>query len=132
MAEKRFCPHCGSPLRSEVRPYAIGDLYLGRFPFYVCSVCARSYHPARTSRRIEKAAMELGVWGAEGEVEERALVFADNAGAVTAFTASYVAEPAAVKAEAKEDESSPIVTVLPSATKRRFVPASTPASNEVA
>lgn len=59
----KFCPHCGSPLAIEDRPYASRGVYLGRFQFYVCSVCRRTYHPKQTSLAIQSAAKALGIWG---------------------------------------------------------------------
>jgi len=40
-------------------------MYLGRFPFLVCSVCSRVYHPAETSAAIEAAARSRGLFPAE-------------------------------------------------------------------
>jgi len=56
-------------LRSEVRPYTLHGVYLGRFLFLVCTICYRVYHPERTSQDIETAARAKGLWGARGQPE---------------------------------------------------------------
>ena len=69
MAAEKLCSNCSSPLVTESRPYGLHGIYLGRFPFYVCSVCRRVYHPAVTSRTIEEIAKQKGLWGKRAEPE---------------------------------------------------------------
>ena len=56
------CPYCMSPLVVQPRPYIFSGLYLGRFQFLVCTVCARVFHPSETSSAIEVAARAKGIF----------------------------------------------------------------------
>jgi len=51
-----------SPLVVQPRPYIFSGLYLGRFQFLVCTVCARVFHPSETSSAIEVAARAKGIF----------------------------------------------------------------------
>jgi DNA-directed RNA polymerase subunit RPC12/RpoP len=92
MLTEKLCPHCNSPILTEERAYALHGVPLGRFEFYVCSVCRRVYHPAATSKKIEEAAKALGLW--PGKMDEQTPLVA-----VQRDTGSYHFDPRAKPSE---------------------------------
>lgn len=67
------CPHCGTPMRTEVRPYSLHGIYLGRFEFLVCPIEGRVFHPESTSAAIEVVAREKGLFAPERTTDNTAI-----------------------------------------------------------
>jgi len=58
------CPIClkGDLERRKIREVMFG-VYLGEFPAEVCSYCGESFTDDKTTRKIEDAAKQKGIWG---------------------------------------------------------------------
>jgi len=58
------CPIClkGDLKRRKIREVMFG-VYLGEFPAEVCSYCGESFTDDKTTRKIEDAAKQKGIWG---------------------------------------------------------------------
>ncbi|MBU2638227.1 MAG: AbrB/MazE/SpoVT family DNA-binding domain-containing protein [Nanoarchaeota archaeon] len=58
------CPICnkGNLKKGKTKEYMCG-VFLGDFPAVVCAKCKESFTDSATTKKIEKAAKEKGVWG---------------------------------------------------------------------
>jgi YgiT-type zinc finger domain-containing protein len=58
------CPVCGKgTLREGKIKESMFGIYLGDFPAQVCSKCGESFTDGETTKAIETAAKEKGIWG---------------------------------------------------------------------
>jgi transposase-like protein len=58
------CPVCGKgELRNKTIQEIMFGIDLGRFPAKVCTKCGESFTEAATTRLIEDAAKQKGIWG---------------------------------------------------------------------
>ena len=48
--------------KERIKEYMFG-VYLGEFPAEVCSKCGESFTDSDTTRKIEEAAKQKGIWG---------------------------------------------------------------------
>ena len=92
MVYEKYCPSCSSPLVATIRPYAYHGAYLGRFPFLVCTVCRRVYHPASSSIAIEEAVKANGLWPQEIELEAPPFIILSTARPSLRFALGQVIE----------------------------------------
>ena len=58
------CPICGKGIlkRTKIKESMFG-VYLGEFPAEVCNYCKESFTDEKTTKAIEMAAKEKGIWG---------------------------------------------------------------------
>ena len=58
------CPICekGTLKKGKIKEYMFGA-YLGEFPAEICTKCKESFTDSETTRKIEEAAKEKGIWG---------------------------------------------------------------------
>ena len=58
------CPICGEGTlkKGKIKEYMFG-VFLGGFPAEICSECKESFTDAETTRKIEEAAKQKGIWG---------------------------------------------------------------------
>lgn len=58
------CPICnkGELKKGKTKETMFG-VYLGEFPAVVCPKCGESFTDSATTKRIEEAAKEKGIWG---------------------------------------------------------------------
>ena len=62
------CTICGKVgIRKKLDDFKIYGVSLGRYETYFCPSCREEWHDEGTSRKIEKRAKELGVWGLESK-----------------------------------------------------------------
>lgn len=106
MVPGSVCPYCDVALEADSRPYMLRDVYLGRFEFLVCPVCERQYSPEETSRAIEEAAKENGLWGVEAAaIEEQAPVATIDDGQLVAQSRGHAIDSTAAGNTDTSDET---------------------------
>ena len=58
------CPICVKSIlkKGKIKESMFG-VYLGEFPAEICSECGESFTDSETTKKIEEAAKEKGIWG---------------------------------------------------------------------
>jgi uncharacterized protein with PIN domain len=59
------CPECGGPIVEEIRPFSMGRVFFGNYPFWVCTKCDEVLTPLETYGILEKVAKAKGLFGTD-------------------------------------------------------------------
>lgn len=65
------CPECGGPIVEEIRPFSMGRVFFGNYPFWVCTECGEILTPIETYGILEKVAKAKGLFGTEKKASAR-------------------------------------------------------------